>query len=478
MPNIQSLPRRQHAASFLSFAIGALLLISLHGCGTLSQRVDSGGGLAGASSSGGLLGTRTIGGASRSPSSGDVEIAGVALTNTDFDIPVAYNREVERWVEHFTGPGRKHFKIYLERMEKLIPVIHPRLDAAGAPRDLIYLAMVESGFSPYAKSWVGAMGTWQFMRSTGRMYGLDSDWWHDERRDPKKSTDSAIKFLMQLHNQFGEWELAMAAYNGGPGRIGNAVRRVGTNDFWRIARDRKALRKETKDYVPRIMAAAIISKNAEQFGFRTPEPDRFWLNTTYVEIPRVESLKNIALVSGIEKDTLMELNPEILRCCTPPVSGSYSLRVPKGEGAEALIAAVKAGEVGRYADFRRYKIRRGDSLFRIARSHGVPVQAILSLNEVNHRALKPGAEILIPSGGSALDPGRKIASSRGKKIAQQPAKSSRKRVTHVVRRGDTITSLSERYSVSVDEVRDALGGGKKLRPGSRIKLYVRNDENI
>jgi membrane-bound lytic murein transglycosylase D len=310
----------------------------------------------------------------------DGEIAGVKLQNKNFDIPVEFNDEVENWVEYFKGPGRRHFAVYLERKAKMEPVILPRLREAGLPQDLIYLAMIESGFSTAAHSPAGAVGPWQFIRSTGRLFGLQQDWWKDERRDPYKSTDAAIQYLGRLHDEFGDWRLACAAYNSGELKIRRAISRLGTKDFWTIVRNRRALRRETKDYVPKMMAAAIIGKNPEQFGFGAAPKDTSLVDVEEVKVPKAENLRTIAQVAKISRDELLELNPELLRCCTPPQKGAYTVRVPKGESARLLLAAVGAGEIGHYAGFRRHVIRRGDNLSTIAAHSGVPVAAILAIN--------------------------------------------------------------------------------------------------
>ncbi len=445
----------------------------LHGCGTLATKMDSGGGLAQASSDGGLFGGLRSGGENRPGIEGGNEIVGVRLENTDFDIPVVLNKEVEAWVKHFTGPARRHFEIYLKRMERLMPVIQPRLRAAGLPEDLIYLSMIESGFSPHAVSWAGAAGPWQFMRSTGRLFGMQSDWWYDERRDPVKATEGAIKYLSRLHDEFGDWQLACAAYNSGELKIRRAVKRLGTTDFWKLARDRRALRRETKDYVPKMMAAAIIAKNARQFGFDEPKPDPFWVNTEIVKIPTAEKLKTIADVSGVDHDVLQELNPELLRCCTPPKAGPYKLRVPKGDGVPRILAAIDQGEIGRYRDFKRHKITRGDSLYRVAHRYNVPVKAILSMNEVhNLRLLKPGTELIIP--GPAIRSTREIASVQKHRTRRAP-KGTRP-VAYVVRQGDTLYEISRRYAVSIEKIKiwNSIHRAKNLRPGSHLTLYVRN----
>ena len=459
------------------------LSVSLLACGSTQSGLRSEGGLLNAKAEGGLFNANTAGSGSVAGTSDslDQEIVGVKIQNKNFDLPVEYNDEVQGWVEYFTGVGRRHFAVYLERKAKMEPIILPRLKAAGLPQDLIYLAMIESGFSTQALSHAGAMGPWQFIRSTGRMYGLKQDWWKDERRDPIKSTDAAIQYLSRLHEEFGDWKLACAAYNSGEMKIRRAIARLDTRNFWEIAKDRKALRRETKDYVPKMLAAAIIGKNPEQFGFKTFEVDPTLLDFEEVFIPRAENLKTVARVANISKERLMELNPELMRCCTPPQKGAYTIRVPKGESAKLLVAAVDAGEIGRYADFRRHVIRRGDNLSSIAKRNGVPVEAILSMNDIHSvRSLKLGTELVIPERGRSTitNPSRSVSGNRSL-AAMGKAPKGRRAVTHVVQSGDTLYGISRRYAVRIEEIRRWNNGrqAKKLRPGSRIKLYVKNDRS-
>lgn len=462
-----------------SFFVVCLSLVTV-GCAGGRHGARSEGGLFGTKGNGGLLNTAASSG--RAPSSGTAsdsslegEVLGVQLENASFDMPVVYNEEVKEWMEYFTGAGRRHFQVYLERKARMEPVIQPKLKEAGMPQDLIYLAMIESGFSTAAKSHAGAVGPWQFIKSTGRLFGLKADWWYDERRDPIKATDAAVEYLGRLYAEFGEWPLACAAYNSGEGRIRKAITRLDTKDFWVIARDRKALRRETKDYVPKMMAAAILSKNAKQFGFRTYEPDHFLIEHEVVKIPRAENLRTIARVAGVGRNDLEELNPELMRCCTPPQKATYEIRVPKGEAARNVIAAVAAGELGRYADFRRHVIRRGETLSGIASRNGVPIDAILSMNEIRSvRALKPGTELVIPERvGFARPQGRLLASTEGSIRAPKGSKA----VVHTVQSGDTLYGISRRFDVSVEQIKrwNSIRRVKSLRPGSRIRLYVRND---
>jgi membrane-bound lytic murein transglycosylase D len=466
--------------------LGITLLLT--SCGFSHGGLHSEGGLFNASGEGGLLNAS----GSRSPSSSgsyssqtlDGDIMGVRLQNKNFDLPVVYNKEVAQWVNYFTSVGRRHFNIYLERKAKMAPVILPRLRAAGLPEDLIYLAMIESGFSTAAHSHAGAVGPWQFIRSTGRLFGLQSDWWKDERRDPIKSTEAAIEYLGRLHNEFGDWYLACAAYNSGEGKIRRAISRLGTRDFWEIASNRRALMRETKDYVPKMLAAAIIGKNAEQFGFELHQPDPSLTEFEEVKIPRAENLRTIAKVANISRERLAELNPELQRCCTPPQRGAYTLRIPK-EAAQTVVAAIDAGELGRYAGFRRHVVRRGDNISTIAHKNGVPVEAILSMNEIHSvRALKLGTELVIPERAGYSSSSRTIASvsrpshhRRSRPAYRAPA--GQQAVTHVVQKGETLYGISRRYAVRVEQIRrwNDIHRAKNLRPGRRIKLYVRNENS-
>jgi len=456
--------------------------LALSGCGTMGRKI-SGTGLFNTKGEGGLLNAESrtpnemaaeaVTGSEEAHKSLDGDVHGVKLKNKSFDIPIVYNDEVEQWIDYFTGSGRKHFTVYLERKARMEPIMLPKLKKAGVPQDLIYLSMIESGFSTSAFSHAGASGPWQFIRSTGRMYGMDSNYWVDERRDPLKSTDAAIGYLSALHEEFGDWWLACAAYNSGEGKIRKAIAKLGTRDFWEIAENKRALRRETKDYVPKMMAAAILGKNAEQFGFEVHPADSVLMEFEEVLIPKSENLRTIAAVANTDKETLSRLNPELIRCCTPPQKAAYRLRVPKGESAKLLNAAIDAGEIGRYANFHRYVIRRGDNISKIAKLHGVPQEAILSMNEVKSiRTLKMGTELVIPERGKSPYPERYVASSRRGSKAPKGSKA----VFHVVKKGETLAGISSRYSVGVAQIRswNNVRSAKTLRAGKRIKLYVRN----
>jgi hypothetical protein len=191
----------------------------------------------------------------------------VVLENSTFDLPVEMNPSVQKWINYFTGKGRSMFERYLERSEYFIPFLKPILKNAKAPEDLVYLAMIESGFNNNAKSHARAVGAWQFIAPTGRRYGLNVNWWIDERRDVEKSTVSAIQYLKELNSMFSSWPLAAAGYNAGENKIIRAIKKYKTHDFWSMCKAGRFLKPETKNYVPKLYAAAIIGKNRKQFGF-------------------------------------------------------------------------------------------------------------------------------------------------------------------------------------------------------------------
>lgn len=245
-----------------------------------------------------------------------------------FDFPVTYNERVSAWIRYFQTEGRRSFKTWLERSSRYVPVVQDELAKNGLPLDLVYVAMIESGFRPDAVSHAGAMGMWQFISATGRRYGLKIDWWLDERRDFSKSTQAAISYMKDLNQQFGSWYLVTASYNMGEGGVRRLVKRYGTNNFWRLA-DLRALPRETTDYVPKIIAATLIAKAPALYGFRDLD---FHVPLAFdtVRVPGGTDLVNLAGYLGVSGKYLMELNPELTRGFIPREVRGHQIRVPKG----------------------------------------------------------------------------------------------------------------------------------------------------
>ena len=245
-----------------------------------------------------------------------------------FDIPIVRNAKVEQWIDYFQGRGRKWFTVYLERSTRYVPFMRKILREHNQPEDLVYLAMIESGFSTRAFSRARAVGPWQFMKATGRMYGLGVNFWVDERRDPEKSTIAAARHLKDLFDQFQSWKLAAAAYNAGAGKVSRAIKRYRTEDFWELSRGRY-LRPETRHYVPKLIAAALIAKEPHKYGFKNIEyQDPLQYDKVVVNQPI--NLIQLAKITGTDLEELFDLNPELNHPVTPPHLASYELRVPFG----------------------------------------------------------------------------------------------------------------------------------------------------
>lgn len=328
----------------------------------------------------------------------DLATFDVSQVASEYDIPVEMQPLVAQYIRFFQGPGRTWFRHWMERSHRYIPMMRPILEKAGLPGDTVYLAMIESGFSPDAASWAHAVGPWQFMAPTGKMFGLREDFWVDERRDPLKSTEAAAQYLSQLHNDLGDWYLAWAAYNTGGGRIRRLAERRGTKDFWALS-DGRGLAKETKHYVPKLIACALVAKHPKAFGF---DADDFHYQSPleFDEVRLVDpvDLAVIARAAGTTLKKLQELNPELRRWCTPPATEAdpYVLRVPKetGEVVTENLAKLPARQ---RLTYQIYKVRHGDTLGRIARQFHTASQAILAMNRLSSaRRLRINSELVVP----------------------------------------------------------------------------------
>lgn len=315
------------------------------------------------------------------------------LENYYFDIPVVYNAAVKKWIRYFTGRGKDLYTRYAERAGRYAPVLSKILNDQGLPRDLIYLSMAESGFTNHARSWAKAVGPWQFMPYTGRRYGLEVGFFLDERRDPLKATVAASMYLRDLYERFGSWELAMAGYNAGEGKIGRAIRRYRTKNFWKIRRGRY-LKAETKNYVPKIMALAIIGKNLKTFGIGEVEFKKA-LDFQEIEVPGNTDLYKVASVLDSDFEEMKKYNPEILRWQTPPKMESYTLRVPVGKKKKWEELADKT--VVAATDYKVYQLRGYASLHHVGRKFKVPSEALAQINGMDaKKRLFPKTAVYLP----------------------------------------------------------------------------------
>src|SRR5574341_1111821 len=324
---------------------------------------------------------------------------------TKFDIPILINERVEYFINYFQTKQRQIFTRWLARSERYIPMMKAILRDHGLPEDLVYMAMIESGFNPRAYSRRRASGPWQFITRTGMRYGLRVEWWIDERRDPERSTVAAALYLQDLYEMFGSWYLAAAAYNAGEKKIVKAMMRHQTEDFWEMTRSRY-LRRETKDYVPKLIAAALIAKDPEKYGFTGMEYEEPVEYET-VDVPPAIDLRAVARACETDYEDIRALNPSLLRGATPPTSSTISVRVPKG-AAETFASNFPALESSGRMTLVTHRIRRGETLSEIARGYGIGIEPIKQINGIRStRYVRAGREIVIPLPG--LVPRDKIA---------------------------------------------------------------------
>lgn len=368
-------------------------------------------------------------------------------------IPVVMNDRVEKWLQYFKGRGRSEMAKWLSRTGRYRPMIETILAEEGLPQELFYLSMIESGLNPNAYSRAHAAGMWQFMSSRARMYGLRIDWWVDERRDPEKATRAACAYLKDLHDMFGSWDLALAAYNCGEGRVSRARKgQPSCQDFWCLD-----LPRETDDFVPKFMAALTIGMDPRAHGF-DPIPAESPLSYETIEVQGATNLDQISKAAGVECDELKKLNPALRRWCTPP-DAATPVRVPRGTSERALAALSTIPREERVA-WKRHQISRGETLYAIAQAYDTTVNAILSMNDLkNPNRIRPGDHLIIPIGpGSPTDERHADAGDT---------------ITYRVRRGDTVSSIARRHGKRTQDVLrwNGLGWRSKIYPGDALTIH-------
>lgn len=314
-----------------------------------------------------------------------------------FSIPVVENDRVRYFVNYFCGKKRGFFETALARSGRYISMMATILQEEGLPQDLVYLSLIESGFSPHAFSRAKAVGPWQFIRGTGLRYGLKITGWVDERRDPVKSTRAAAAYLKDLHLQFGEWFLAAAAYNAGERKVEQAMHRSRTDDFWRLSQ-KTYLKSETRNYVPKFIAAALIASMPEKYGFGdiAYEPP---MEYDEVTIERPLRLETIAKLAETTVKAIKELNPALLRSVTPPDPGGFALRLPAGSG-RAFTQAYELLPDSAKPKVITHKVRKGETLLDIAKTYRQKVSQLMELNGLRNRQIRVGQDLIITLDGA------------------------------------------------------------------------------
>jgi membrane-bound lytic murein transglycosylase D len=400
-----------------------------------------------------------------------LEQAGIDATKYDF--PIVLNDQVQYYLDLFQGKQRNYYTHWLARSTAYRPYIEAKLKKAGLPRDLVFLAMIESGYNPSAYSPANACGLWQFIAGTARTYGLKIDSWVDERREPEKATQAAIKYLSKLHKQFDDWYLAVAAYNTGEGRIADTIETYNTRDFWEIA-DSESLYLETKRYVPKLIAAIIIGRDPEKYGFTGIDyhaPRQY----EQIKVPGNISLEAVAAVANTTVKQLRTLNNELRKNQTPP-DGRYTLRIPVG--TKELIAAnlhnLKPITHAVYATHtvRRgetHTVRRGETLSGICKRYDISMTNLLKANNLRSGRLISGQRLQFPTTATRYVVAQQDTprDSKGVKTVQQT-------IRHQLKSKETLTSVARQYKVSVHDLMrwNKITNQNKVKRGQQLAIHV------
>jgi peptidoglycan lytic transglycosylase D len=412
---------------------------------------------------------------------GTAEAVKADLASTEHDVPIPQSSKVLSYVELFQNRLRDYMHESLTRGTKYLPMIQDVFRAEGLPLDLAYIPIIESAFKPNALSKASAKGPWQFMKATAVENGLKHDWFIDERSDPQKATVAAAKYLKTLNKMFnGDWHLVLAAYNGGLGRVQRAMKRAHTEDFWDLSVSTRYLPKETREYVPMILAAIIIARNPAQYGFDivAAEPPAY----DKVAVPKAIDLRRVAEWTGTSVDEIQTLNPELRRWTTPIKYPEFELKVPAGTGPafEAKLADATSADL---ATLKWYTARSGETLQTIARKQKV---SRADLAEANGLAVtsrvRAGQELIIPRAPATVlavrteraEPSEVASRSlTGTATIPAPTRPEPTTIVYRVKRGDTLSSIARIFNTSVDKIR-AMNRlhGNVIAAGERLKIQT------
>lgn len=406
------------------------------------------------------------------------------LQSTTHDIDIPMNAKVLSYVELFSGRLKGYLEDGLSRGARFLPMIQDVFRAEGLPLDLAYVPLVESAFKPNALSRASAKGMWQFMRGTALENGLKHDWYIDERAEPEKATRAAAKYLRTLYRMFGDWHLALASYNGGPGRMQRAMKRAGRDDFWALSGSTRYLPRETREYVPLILAAIIVARNPAQYGMNVVPLDAPAFER--VTLSAAVDLRRVAEWTGASIDVVRQLNPELRRWTTPVRAKDYELKVPEGT-ADVVRVRLAQADPSDLAPLRWHTVKKGETLATIARKLRVTRADLAEANYLSVRSrVRVGQQLIIPRAPELLRATRSdtpvpaVGTRKGDvvvpaaaRVSPRAEKSQQARVYYRVKRGDTLFSIAKRHNITVA----SLKSWNKIRgnvvvPGQRLAILT------
>lgn len=387
------------------------------------------------------------------------------IDDRDGHIPLVMNSRVEQAIKFFQTKGRRSFQIWLSRYPEYKDIITDILTKNELPEELFFLAMIESGLNPKAYSRAHAAGMWQFISSTAKLYGLNRTWWIDERRDPEKATEAAAAYLKDLFLEFDGWYLALAAYNSGSARVNRAIKLHQTTEFWRL----NSLPGETRNFVPTFLAAAIITRDPERYGFKAPSSKGILLDKVVIE--RSADVTVLARCADISVEELMKINPELRQFATPP-NQSYTLKLPAGKRETFAAAFNTLPDSSRFApQYRQHRVRQGESLSAIASRYRVSMHDIASVNKIrNYNRIREGTKLIIPVPSAAASG----------PVASALVQKSQKTATYKVKKGDTLGHIAQRYGTTARNIRrwNGLRYGSYIYPGQKLTIPVTSSSQV
>ena len=391
-------------------------------------------------------------------------------------IPLVLNSKVESAIKYFTRTqkGRRVFKRWLERAGKYESLVKPILREVNAPEELFYLAMVESGLNPSARSYARAVGMWQFISATGRAYGLRHNWWYDERRDVVKASRAAGKHLLDLYERFGDWYLAIAGYNFSPGKIQRRLTRYDVSEFWDLPR----LPRETRNYVPTYLATLTIALDPAKYGFEYTPQEPIQFDT--VTVKDCIDLKVVANSVGASLSEIKQLNPSLLRWSTPPDEKTWLLNIPAGT-RDTFVAKYATMPKAEKVKWLHHRVRQGEALSTIARRYGVSMNEIKKFNKIRGSLIRIGQKLIIPIPQGNVSQRSYVQQQPKSKPKPKPVSAEAptsvpgkvKRV-YTVKNGDSVWEVAQQFGVSINDVRtwNALRSSRLIQPGQQLNIWL------